>query len=122
MKPSFWSTLARLSFNFEEGILTLSNIAEFALRMRVSMSAIGSVIVMSVLLPTCLRDAGDLTGVDHHAQADSTQAELAVHRPWASTALTARVGPSRELRGLLLLDSKSFFRHAYRVSCLKGKP
>ena len=64
MKPSLWSTLAKFSFNFELGILTLSNIAEFALRIRVSMSAIGSVIVMSVL-PTRLRDAGNLTGVGH---------------------------------------------------------
>src|ERR1700689_3372085 len=122
MKPSFWRTFAKLSFNFEEGILTLSNIAAFALRMRVSMSAIGSVIVMSVLLPTCLRHAGNLTGVDHHAQADSAEAELAVHRTRPTAALTARVGTRRELGGLLLLDSKSFFRHAYRVSCLKGKP
>jgi len=48
--------------------LTLSNIAEFALRMRVSMSAIGQ--SCHVCPPTnLLRDAGNLTGVDHHAQA-----------------------------------------------------
>src|ERR1017187_5157760 len=122
MKPSLCKTLAKFSFSLELGILTLSNIAAFALRIRVSMSAIGSVIVIAVLLPTCFRDAGDLTGVNHHAQADSTQAELAVHRTRTSTALATRVGTRRELRSLLLLDSKSFFGHAYRFSCLKGKP
>src|ERR1700677_758634 len=122
MKPSFWRTFAKLSFNFELGIFTLSNIAAFALRMRVSMSAMGSVIVIAVLLPTCLRHARDLTGVHHHAQTDPAQAELAVDRAWTTAALAARVRAGRELRGLLLLDSKSFFRHAYRFSCLKGKP
>jgi hypothetical protein len=67
MKPSFFNTRARFSFNFELGILTLSNIAALALRIRVSMSAIGSVIVITGLLPTGFRDAGNLTGVNHHA-------------------------------------------------------
>src|ERR1700691_1536846 len=122
MKPSFWSTLARFSFSLELGIFTESNIAALALRMRVSMSAMGSVIVIAVLLPTCFRDAGNLTGVNHHAQADATEPELAIHRTRPSTSLATRVGTRRELRGLLLLDSKSFLRHTYRFSCLKGKP
>ena len=46
MKPSRSRTFARFSFNLELGIFTVSNIAEFALRIRVSMSAMGSVIVM----------------------------------------------------------------------------
>src|ERR1019366_3342697 len=122
MKPSFFKTWARFSLSFELGIFTLSNIAALALRIRVSMSAIGSVIVITLLLPACFRDAGDLTGVNHHAQADPTEAELAIHRTGTSTALTTRVGACGELGGLLLLDSKRFLRHAYRFSCLKGKP
>src|SRR5271170_4182877 len=105
MKPSRSRTFARFSFSFELGIFTVSNIAELALRIRVSMSAMGSVIVMSVLLPTRLSHAGDLTGVHHLTQADTAQAELAVHRARTTTALTARVGTRGELRGLLLLDS-----------------
>src|SRR6202142_131516 len=121
MKPSRSRTLARFSFNFELGIFTVSNIAEFALRIRVSMSAMGSGIVM-IYLPTRLGHAGDLAGVHHLTQADTAQAELAVHRAWSTTSLTARVGTRRELRGLLLLDSKSFLRHIYLFSCLKGEP
>src|SRR5487761_2763298 len=79
MKPSLSRTFARFSFSFELGILTVSNMAAFALRIRVSMSAMGSVIVIAVLLPTCLRHARHLAGVDHLAQADTAQAELAVH-------------------------------------------
>src|SRR5487761_2458874 len=101
MNPSRSRILARFSFNFELGILTLSNMAAFALRMRVSMSAMGSVIVIAVLLPTCLRHAGDLAGVDHLPQADPAQTELAVHRARTSAALATGIGPRRELRGLL---------------------
>src|SRR5580692_10621781 len=79
MKPSRSRTLARLSFSFELGIFTVSNIAELALRIRVSMSAMGSAIVM-IYRQTCFRDAENLTGVDHLSQADTAQAELAVHR------------------------------------------
>src|SRR3984957_13787854 len=121
MKPSRSRTFARLSFNFELGIFTVSNIAELALRIRVSMSAMGSVIVM-IYLPTRLRDAGNLAGVDHLTQADTAQAELAVHRARSTASLATRVGTRRELRGLLLLDAKSFLCHIYLVSCLKGKP
>src|SRR5664280_650574 len=104
IKPSRSRTFARFSFNFELGIFTVSNIAELALRMRVSMSAMGSVIVM-IYLPTRLGHAGDLAGVHHLSQADTAQAELAVHRAGSTTSLTARVGTRRELRGLLLYTS-----------------
>src|ERR1700681_3499461 len=65
MEPSRWGIRARDSFNFELGILTLSCMAVLALRMRVSMSATGSVIVIGVSLPSPARlgDAGDLPGM-----------------------------------------------------------
>src|ERR1700693_6616024 len=96
---------------FEYGMPTVSWYAEFAFRSRVSMSAIGSVIVManrpssprfpsgfhrhrylrcarSSWLPTGLGDAGQFTAVRHHAEADPAQAESAVDgtRPPAASA------------------------------------
>src|SRR5271154_7157299 len=47
MKPSRSRTSASDSFSLEPGIFTVSNMAELALRIRVSMSAMGSVIVMA---------------------------------------------------------------------------
>src|SRR3569623_1115927 len=84
---------------FEKGMVTLSWYAWLALRRRVSMSAIGSVIVMvcvsfskwfravrdnatcyvsGVLLPARLGHAGQLAAVSHLAQADTAQAEFPV--------------------------------------------
>src|SRR5579872_2325425 len=97
MKPSRSSTLARFSLSLELGILTLSNMAALALRIRVSMSAMGSVMVMAIPLPAGLRDAGHLAGVHHGAQADPAQPELAVDRARPPAALAARVGSRREL-------------------------
>src|SRR5215207_481457 len=77
MYPSACRTFASATFCLDDGIGTSSCIATLALRMRVSMSAMGSVSMMS---PARLRHARDLAGVDHPAQADTTQAELAVHR------------------------------------------
>ena len=60
---------------------TSSCIATLALRMRVSMSAMGSVIVMVVApSPARLGHAGELAGVHQLAQADAAEPELAVHR------------------------------------------
>src|SRR5271167_4152932 len=55
------------SLSLEPGIDTVSKWAVLAFRMRVSMSAIGSVIVIvrRPLSPTGLRHAGDLLVVDH---------------------------------------------------------
>src|SRR5580700_12213916 len=47
MKPSRSKMEARDSLSLEPGMRTVSNMAEFALRIRVSMSAMGSVIVMA---------------------------------------------------------------------------
>src|SRR5664279_2652776 len=84
-----------------------------AFRIRVSMSAMGSVIVIvgRLLSPTGLRHAGDLTGVDHHSQADPAQAELAVHRLGSAAPTASGVPAHLELgRALLLLD-QSLLRH-----------
>src|SRR3954465_5175929 len=98
-------------------MVTESWYAWLALRRRVSMSAIGSVIVMVVsfslgvvsrrvarrdlqrscgLLPAGLGDAGQLAAVRHLAQADPAQAELAVDGLGPATALTAGVAADGE--------------------------
>src|SRR5229473_4262614 len=70
MYPSRFKMSAREAFSFEPGIFTVSCIAVFALRMRVRMSAIGSVIVIGASLhsPAGLCHAWDLPCVDHHTQ------------------------------------------------------
>src|SRR4051794_22944438 len=118
-------------FSLENGIDTVSWWAEFALRSRVSRSAMGSVMVMGLQpslagvsvppagaggtdlptscswLPAALGHAGELATVGHLPHADPAQAELAVHRVGAATALAARVPTHRELRlrGGLVLQS-----------------
>src|SRR5918996_4551596 len=94
------------SLSLDDGMRTSSCIAMLALRMRVSMSAMGSVIVMSRLpSPARLGDAGQLARVRELAQADAAEAELPEHRMRASALAAPGVGPHLELRlGLLLVD------------------
>src|ERR1035437_9538883 len=110
IKPSRSRTFARFSFNFELGIFTVSNMAELALRIRVSMSAMGSVIVM-VRLPTRLCHARDLPGVHHHTQADTAEPELAVNGLGSTAPLAAGVAPHLEFGCALLLLNQSLFCH-----------
>src|ERR1700733_13954286 len=115
---------ARACLSLEPGIFTVSNWAELALRIRVSMSAMGSVMVMTPPpSPARLRHAGHLAGVDHRAEADSTQPELAEDRLGTAASLAPGVPPDLELRyTLLLLDECLLCHVAYRVSCRNGKP
>src|SRR6266536_2941438 len=106
----------------EYGMPTVSWYAEFAFRRRVSMSAIGSVIVMALrpsspwfplcgiwgddppdprgdlrcarssLLPAGLGDAGQFAAVRHGPEADPAQAEPAVDGPGPPAAGAPRVG------------------------------
>src|SRR3954453_1486583 len=92
---------------------TLSCIATLALRMRVSMSATGSVIVMRFALPSParLRHAGHLAGVDHLPQADAAQAELAVHRARPVAPAAPGVGADLVLGLALRLLDECLLRH-----------
>src|SRR4051812_26953310 len=83
MYPSFWSTSARATFCFEDGILTTSCIAVLALRTRVSMSAMGSVI-MAALPPSSRRGQRPRT--------PSLSGSLAIARP--ARAHVARPSPT----------------------------
>src|SRR4051794_34700266 len=105
---------ARASFNLEEGMRTSSWNATLALRSRVSMSAIGSVIVtVRPPLPTGLGHARHLAGVHHLAQADAAQPELAEHGAGPPAALAAGVRTDLVLRGPLLLLDERLLGHAY---------
>src|SRR5947207_9443440 len=124
MYPSRSRMLASASFNFEDGIGTVSCIATLALRIRVSMSAIGSVIVIAETpSPARLRHAGQLPRVCHLPDADAAQPEVAVDRTRPATAATPRVAPHLEL-GLahLLLDECLLGHYDCCPSRRNGKP
>src|SRR5580693_2694138 len=122
---------------------TVSWYAEFAFRSRVSMSAIGSVIVMAnrpssprfpsrlypaagpsvcsiALLPTGFGDAGQLTAVRHRAEADPAQAEPFVDGARPAAAGAPRVTAHLELGRPVRLDDQRLLRHCQ--PSLKGKP
>src|SRR3954452_13216304 len=71
-------------------------------------------------LPAALRDAGQLAGVGHLAEADPAQAELLVDRVRSPTALAARVAPHLELGGAVGLVDEGLLSHGQ--FSLKGKP
>src|SRR5436190_2158011 len=81
MKPSSLSTWARLIFRRVAGMSTNCRSMRLALRMRVSMSARGSVIMVGCPSPAGLHDAGDQSIAGHVAEADAADAELPVHGP-----------------------------------------
>src|SRR3990170_511168 len=108
------------SLIFDAGITTSSCIAVDELRMRVNMSAIGSVIDISgppggaagaPRLPTSLRDAGDLAVVGHLPEAQTAESEALVDRARSTAALAARVCLHLELGLTLGLVAQSFLRH-----------
>src|SRR5438270_9904877 len=98
------------SLRRECGIDVVSCIALLALRMRVSMSATGSVSIQ-FLLPRALRHAGDDALVRELAQADATEAELAEHGARAPALVAARVVAHLVLRGARLLHDERFLGH-----------
>src|SRR2546423_8939139 len=119
---------ASASFSFEDGMTTSSCMATFPLRIRVSMSAMGSVMVMVVptrrrsWLPRGLGHAGDLARMGHLPQADPAQAEPAVDGFGAATPVAAGVGPHLELGlSLLLLDERLLGHALYVLSPARRK-
>src|ERR687886_345224 len=93
------------SFRREVGISVRSCIALLALRMRVSMSATGSVSIVR-LLPRAFRHAGDHALVGQLPQADPAEAELAEDGARAPAAVAARVGAHLEALRPALLDDE----------------
>src|SRR5947199_1136147 len=104
---------ASASLSFDDGISTSSWNAMFAFRSRVSMSAIGSVIMRApTSSPRRLGHARHLAGVDHGAETDPAEAEALVHRTRPATPATPRVPAHLELRCALLLLHESLLGHS----------
>src|SRR5258706_10415890 len=114
MYPSSFSTLAIATLTPDDGIWTVAFSASCALRMRVSMSAIGSLMLMVHLtclvscLPTRLDDARNLSAHRDLAQLVAPESELAKHaaRPAGELAPVAQPRRTRIARQLLHLASR----------------
>src|SRR5690348_11936650 len=97
------------TFSFDTGMSTRRWPARHALRTRVSISATGSVTLISpsVLLPAGLAHAGDFPAQRQLPEADPAQFELAQRAAGAAAALAPVVGPHLELgRPFRLLDPR----------------
>src|ERR1700755_462698 len=94
---------ATSALKVEDGSTTASWSAIRPVRMRVSRSAMGS-LVTDMRLPARLRQAGDVALVGVLAQADAAEAELAQVRARPPAALAAVVVACLVLRSALLAD------------------
>src|SRR5690606_2080918 len=81
MKPSSFRTRARLVLVLVNGISTEGRSIRLAFRMRVSISAIGSVIMVGrpPFSPAGFLDAWNQPITGHPAEADTADAEFAIH-------------------------------------------
>src|SRR5918994_350068 len=104
----------------EVGISAVSCMALLALRIRVSMSAIGSVSIF-LLLPARLRHAGDRALVRELAQADPAEAELLEHGARPAAAVAPRVLAHLVALRPLLLDDERGLGHALLVLSCFGR-
>src|ERR1035438_6135413 len=88
MKPSSFRMRAISAFSLEAGTSTFGWRAWIALRTRVSMSAIGSLVIVLLLhfLPASLGYAGNLTIQSELAEAQAANSELAQKCAGTSTA------------------------------------
>src|SRR6187401_3408411 len=111
MKPSSLRICAMPTLRRDAGIVMRFLWMRLALRSRVNMSLMGSVIMSGSLLPGRLAHAGDLAAVRGVAEADAADAELAVHGALAAAHRAARVPAHLELRLPRLLDDPARLRH-----------
>src|SRR4029077_445272 len=123
MYPSSLRRRAISTFILELGMVACSCSALLALRMRVNMSAIGSVSTVS-LLPARLRHAGNRALVRQLAQADPAEAELLEDRARAAAAVAARVVAHLVLLWSPLLHDERRLRHysLLLAPSAKGRP
>src|SRR5258705_3343417 len=103
-------------FSLEQGMLTSTCPTIWALRMRVNMSAIGSLMLIACSLPARLDHAGHLAAHRQFAQLDAPQAELLVHaaRAPGEGATVAQAHRRRVARQPLQLGAR-------RVAVLVGR-
>src|SRR5712691_2383367 len=111
MNPSSFRMFAILSFSWDEGMSTFSCSAPLALRMRVSMSAIGSVSIPRLLLPGGLDHSRNLAFEGQFPEADPAHLEFPQVSPRAAAQLAAAVRPHLELRGAQGLVPQRGLRH-----------
>src|SRR6185503_18792937 len=103
---------ASSAFSLERGMSTRRWPAVQAFRMRVSISATGSVMLMrGSPSPAGLAHAGDVPLQRELAETDPAEPELPEHRPHPSAALTAADPPRRELGGALGALDPARLRH-----------
>src|SRR5258706_6798258 len=98
------------AFSLDAGIETSTCPTIWALRMRTSMSAMGSLMLIVFPLPACLDDAGHFALEREVAQLVAAQAELAIHaaRPAGQRAAVAQPHRRRVARQLLQLVARGF--------------
>src|SRR5712692_8816421 len=109
MNPSSLRISAIRTLSLEEGMSTFSCSARLPLRMRVSRSAIGSLLIGSS--PARLQDARHLALEGQLAEAETAQLELPEVAPGPAAQLAAGVASRRELRRPLGLHDERDLRH-----------
>src|SRR5438128_1545390 len=135
MKLFSFRIFAISTFSFETGMSTRRCFAPQALRMRVSISAIGSVILINSFssfyripsgrvemngLPARLADARDIARERKISEADSADAELSQESTGPAASAAAVVLPDAELRLPLALLYHGFSRHQPSLSLRIG--
>src|SRR5688572_29583405 len=100
------------AFSLDAGIATSVCPTIWALRMRISMSAMGSLMLMGALLPACLDHAGHFAAQRELAQLVARETELAEHaaRPSGQRATVAQAHRRGIARQLLQLLARLFLR------------
>src|SRR5262249_41200135 len=99
-------------FSPDAGIVTSAWPTSCALRMRVSMSAIGSCMLIDLSSPARFDDAGHFAAECELAQLVAAEAELAIHAAWTpgERAAVAQAHRRRIARQLLQLGARFFAR------------
>src|SRR6185369_7059856 len=127
MKPSSLRTRAMATLVLEAGMSTASCREEAALRMRVSISAIGSLTLITLPLwrlrwhlPAGLGDAGQKPPMRVFAETDAAHGEAPDVGFRAPTNAAAVVLPGRVLRRALRLFDEGLFRHCGLLVLTEG--
>src|ERR1043166_947882 len=102
------------SLNLLAGMSTTWRSMRLALRMRVSMSAMGSVIMAQFLSPARFLDAGNQSVGRHVAETDPADAELAVDRARPAAQLAAKPHTNARARREFDLGGILFVRFPLR--------
>src|SRR5437764_250828 len=124
MNPSDLRIRAISTLSFDEGSSTRSWCDWIPLRIRVNISATGSVIdiLESSVLPACFGHAGDVTAERELPKTDPAKLKLAQVATWAPADLAAILRPGHELGLALRLDDHRRFCHLVSSLSPEGHP